>query len=480
MKQVLFASFESLPFVKTGGLADVIYALPKTIDKQKFTVKVVLPLHKNIKEKLVHDMKPIGHIYIRSAYIDEEANILSYVNEGIEYLFIENDTFFYREGIYGYDDDASRFSFFNLAIVEMLINLNYYPDIVHCHDYHTGLFAAICKLKYGYHQEISKIKHVFTIHNLAYQGIYPKEVLFDVLAFNYWDYENGALRYGDGTNFMKIALIFSDTITTVSNTYAKEIQTDLYGEGLQNLISYRKDDLCGVVNGIDTDSFNPKTDSYIYANYSSTAFKRNKYRCKRSLQYELGLKDDPQTFVVGIVSRLTNQKGISMIIAELEHILAMNVQVVVLGTGDKYYESAFKLMEEKYKHQAVYYCGYNEALAHKIYAGIDMLLMPSLFEPCGISQLIAMRYGSLPLVRETGGLKDTVKPYDCFRKTGTGFSFNSLSSFDFKKVFDIAYNLYYNNKEDWHMLIKNAMNLDVSFEKSARDYENIYDWTLKK
>lgn len=480
MQQVLFASFESLPFVKTGGLADVIYALPKAIDKNKFNVKVVMPLHKSIKEKIITSVKSIGHIYVRSGFLDEEANILAYNNEGIDYYFIENDTFFNRDGIYGYDDDASRFAFFNLALIEMLINLDYYPNIIHCHDYHTGMVAAVCKLKYAYHHKIKQIKHVFTIHNLAYQGIYNKDVLFDLFAFNYWDYENGALRYGDGTNFMKVALTFSDTITTVSNTYAKEIQTSLYGEGLENLISYRKEDLCGVVNGIDVDSFNPKTDPYIYANYHLSAFKRNKYRCKRSLQFELGLKDEPKKFVVGIVSRLTNQKGISMIIAELEHILAMDVQIVILGTGDKYYENAFKLMESRYKGQAVYYCGYNEALAHKIYAGLDLLLMPSLFEPCGISQLIAMRYGTLPLVRETGGLKDTVKAYNRFEKTGTGFSFNSLNSYDFKKVFDLAYDTYYHHKDDWHLLMKNAMSLDVSFNQSARDYENIYEWTLNK
>lgn len=480
MKKILFASFESLPFVKTGGLADVIYALPKAISKELYHVRVVLPLHKSIKEKYIQQMKPVGHIHVRSGYIQEEANVLSYFNEGIEYLFIENDTFFYRDGIYGYQDDASRFSFFNLAILEMMIQLDDYPDVIHAHDYHTGLISALAKLRYQDNSQITRIKHVYTIHNLAYQGIFDKQILFDVLGFNYWDYENGSLRYGDATNFMKIGISFADTITTVSNTYAQEIQTPLYGEGLENLIAYRKDDLCGVVNGIDVESFNPKTDPYLFANYSKDAFKRNKHRCKRSLQYDLGLEDKPNTFVVGLVSRLTNQKGISMLIAELEHILAMDVQVVILGTGDRYYENVFKAMEDAYKGKAVYYCGYNEALAHKIYAGIDLLLMPSFFEPCGISQLIAMRYGTLPLVRETGGLKDTVIPYNCFDKSGTGFSFDSLNPYDFKKVFDLAYDLFYNNKADWYQLVKQAMSLDVSFQKSAKDYENIYEWTMNK
>lgn len=480
MKDILFTSFESLPFIKTGGLADVVYALPKAINKKKFNVKVCLPLLKKIKEKYIYDMESIGHIYVNSGQINEEANILKYVNEGIEYLFIENDTFFYRDGVYGYDDDAKRYSFFNIAVIEMMISLNYYPDIIHSHDYHTGLISALCKLRYSSIEKIKKIKHIFTIHNLAYQGVYDKQVLFDYLRFDWYDYESGGLRCNDAANFMKIGITYADCVSTVSNTYANEIQTPDFGERLDSLLRYRKQDLVGIVNGIDTVSFDPEKDEMIYRNYSLKAYKRNKRLCKRSLQYELGLKDDPNCLLVGIVSRLTFQKGMNLVLDELQHILNMNVQLVVLGTGETNYEYAFKMMEENYKHQAVYYCGYNEALAHKIYAGTDLFLMPSKFEPCGISQLIAMRYGSLPLVRETGGLKDTVLPYNAYDKTGRGFSFTNFNSYDFKQVFNLAYDTYYNNKKDWNMLVKNAMEYDVSFKKSAIDYENVYDWMLQK
>lgn len=480
VKDILFVSFESLPFIKTGGLADVVYALPKAINNKKFKVKIVLPLLKKIKDKYIYDLKPVGHIYINTHYIHEEANILSYTNEGIEYLFIENDTFFYRDGVYGYDDDAARFSFFNLAIIEMMFNLNYFPDIIHCHDYHSGVLAALCKLRFNNVPQINKIKHIYTIHNLAFQGIYDKNVLFDLLGFSYLDYANGSLRYNNDTNFMKIALEFSDVITTVSNTYAQEIKTKEYGEGLDSLLRGRSNDLCGVINGIDTLSFNPKNDSNLITNYDLRNFVSGKKKCKKDLQQTLGLNINPDIFVLGIVSRLTNQKGIDLILKELKHILQMDIQLVVLGTGESIYENSFKEMEYNHKGKAVYYCGYNEALAHKIYAGIDMLLMPSQFEPCGISQLISQRYGTLPLVRETGGLKDTVNPFNKYEKTGDGFSFNHYSSYNFKQVLDIAYNLYYQDTQTWRKLIKNAMKKDVSFSSSARDYENIYNWVLNR
>ncbi|MDY6062273.1 MAG: glycogen synthase [Erysipelotrichaceae bacterium] len=475
MKKVLFATFEALPFVKTGGLADVVYALPKYLDQNKFDVRIVLPLFKTIKERYIQQLESIGHIYVRCGYINEEANILTYKYGGVEYLFIENDTYFYRDGIYGYDDDAARFSFYNLAIIEMFKVLNYYPDIVHAHDYHCGVLSALCKLKDNGDDSIRSIKHIFTIHNLAYQGIFDKKVLFELLGFDYCYYADGTLRFNDCTNFMKIGIVCADKITTVSNTYALEIQSPQFGEGLDALLKYRRDDLIGIINGIDTSLFNPESDVYLYANYHSKAFKRNKQKCKRSLQYELGLNDNSEILVVGMVSRLTYQKGINLILDEIHHIMKMNVQVVVLGSGETNYEYAFKNLENQYKGRFVYYCGYNETLAHKIYAGIDMLLMPSLFEPCGISQLIAMRYGSLPLVRETGGLKDTVEPYNMYTKKGRGFSFTNFNSFEFKQIFDMAYDVYYHNHKDWDRMIKNAMNYDVSFKLSAKEYELLYN-----
>ena len=480
MKKVLFVSFESLPFVKTGGLADVVYALPKVLDKKEFEVRVVMPMFKSIKEKYYEGMKYLDHIYVHSGFINEEANVYSYINEGVEYLFIENDTFFYRDGVYGYQDDAARFSFFNVAVIEMMIKLDYYPDICHEHDYHTAILPALCKIRFNAIESIRNIKHILTIHNLAYQGEYDKQVLFDDLAFDYKYYENGDLRFNDSCNFMKIGIIYADFVTTVSKTYAKEIQTPELGNRLDVILRYRSEDLYGIVNGIDTDSFNPANDPSIYKHYSLRNYISGKRENKRSLQYQLGLEDKPDTLLIGMVSRLTFQKGADIFLGAIQELLHRDVQVAILGTGESKHEYSFKMLEAENKGHFVYYCGYNEGLAHQMYAGLDMLVMPSLFEPCGISQLIAMRYGTLPFVRETGGLKDTVIPLNEYTNEGTGFSFGPYTVEDFLKVFNYAYTQYYEYPERWKMLIKNAMRTDVSFEKSAREYEELYRKVLEK
>lgn len=474
MNKVLFVSFESLPFIKTGGLADVVYALPKALDKEQFEVRVVMPMFKTIKEKYYEGMKYLDHIYVHSGYINEEANVYSYINEGIKYLFIENDTFFFRDGVYGYKDDAARFSFFNVAVLEMMIKLDYYPDICHEHDYHTAVLPALCKIRYNAIESIRNIKHIFTIHNLAYQGEYDKQVLFDYLAFDYKYYDNGDLRFNDYCNFMKIGIHFADLVTTVSKTYSKEIQTPEFGNNLDVILRYRNNDLYGIVNGIDTDSFDPKEDKSIYHNYNIKNYLAGKRENKLSLQYQLGLKQDPDVLLIGMVSRLTFQKGADLVLGAMPEILKGNVQVAILGTGESKYEYAFKMLEEGNKGRCVYYCGYNEGLAHQMYAGLDMLMMPSLFEPCGISQLISMRYGTLPFVRETGGLKDTVEPLNEYTMQGTGFSFGPYAVEDFNNVFNYAYTQYYDYPERWNMMIKNAMKQDVSFAKSAREYEDLY------
>ena len=480
MIKVLFVSFESLPFVKTGGLADVVYALPKSLDKNDFEVRVIMPMFKTIKEKYYDGMKYLDHIYVHSGYINEEANVYSYINEGIEYLFIENDTFFNRDGIYGYSDDAARFSFFNVSVLETMIKLDYYPDICHEHDYHAAVLPALCKIRYNAIESIRNIKHILTIHNLAYQGEYDKQVLFDYLAFDYYYYENGDLRFNDYCNFMKIGIIFADYVTTVSKTYAQEIQTPEYSHNMDVVLRYRKDDLYGIVNGIDTDSFDPNTDKEIYHNYNLRNYITGKRKNKESLQYQLGLETKPDTLLVGMVSRLTFQKGADLVLGAIQNILRHDVQVAILGTGESKYEYSFKMLEQENKHRFVYYCGYNEALAHSMYAGLDMLMMPSLFEPCGISQLISMRYGTLPFVRETGGLKDTVEPLNEYTMSGTGFSFSNYSVEDLLNVFEYAYTQYYDYPERWKMMIKNAMRYDVSFDKSAREYEELYRKVLGK
>ena len=469
MTKVLFVSFESLPFVKTGGLADVVYALPKALDSSEFEVRVVMPMFKTIKEEYYEGMKYLDHIYVHSGFINEEANIYSYVNEGVEYLFIENDTYFNRDGVYGYADDAARFSFYNVAVVEMMIKMDYYPDICHEHDYHAAVLPALCKVRYSAIEKIRNIKHILTIHNLAYQGEYDKQVLFD-----YRYYENGDLRFNDYCNFMKIGIVYADFVTTVSKTYAKEIQTPEFGSKLDVILRYRAKDLYGIVNGIDTDSFNPANDKAIDKPYSLRNYISGKKANKIALQKQLGLEEKPDTLLFGMVSRLTFQKGADIFLGAMQNILHQDVQVAVLGTGESKHEYSFKMLENENKGRFVYYCGYNEGLAHRMYAGLDMLAMPSLFEPCGISQLIAMRYGTLPLVRETGGLKDTVIPLNEYENTGNGFSFGPYSVHDFERVFNYAYTQYYEFPDRWKMLVRNAMKTDVSFERSAREYENLY------
>lgn len=473
MKKVLFAAFESLPFIKTGGLADVIYALPKALNKAEFEVRVVMPLFKVIKQKYADSLYYVDNVHINSGAIQADCGIYSIFNEGIEYLLVENDWYFGRDAVYGYDDDVTRFCVFNQAVMEMMIKLNYYPDIIHSHDYHTAVLPALCKIRYNGIDQIARIKHVFTIHNLVYQGIYDKEILFSHLGFDYRYYADGSLRFNDSCNFMKIGLTFADIITTVSNTYAHEIQTPEYGEGLDSILRYRSSDVYGIVNGIDADQFNPATDK-LACNYDFSNYKEGKAKNKEALQRELGLNVDPDAMVIGMVSRLTFQKGADLLAANIDYFLSKHVQVVILGSGEAQFENTFRMMENEYKGRAVFYCGYNEALAHSIYAGLDLLLMPSKFEPCGISQLIAMRYGTLPLVRETGGLKDTVEPYNCYEKSGRGFTFEPYNAYDLGHVFEYAYEQYRLYPDDWDRIIANAMNYDVSFDTSARRYEELY------
>ena len=473
MKNILFVAFEGLPFVKVGGLADVIYALPKAIDK-KYKVRVTLPLFKVIKDKYKNKLKYLNQVTVNSGTIKGKANIYSYTNESIEYFFIENNKYYNRKEVYGYKDDGERYAFFSLAVVEMMIKLNYYPDICHVHDYHTSMVPAICKYKYSDNEKISNIKHVFTIHNLVYQGWYKKSYLKKYFGFDNRSLKDKDLIHKNQCNFMKAGICISDAFTTVSKTYAKEIQTPKIGCGLNNVIKKNKRKLYGIVNGIDTSLFNPAVDKNIKQKYSLANYKKGKKINKLALQKKLHLDVNPNVMLVGMVSRLTFQKGADLLVSSIHKILNMNVQIVILGTGEKKYEEKFKELSKKYNNKFAYYCGYNEALAHEVYAGIDMLLMPSSFEPCGISQLISMEYGTVPLVRETGGLKDTVLPLNKNKLTGTGFTFKDYKAKEFYKTFAYAYKQYYNYPNRWNALIKNGMKNDVSFHKSAKEYEKVY------
>lgn len=469
MKGLLFAAAEGLPYIKSGGLADVIGSLPKYLDKDKYQIAVVLPMYKKIIEK--YNPEKIADFHVQSGIIDKDAQLYKEVKDGTEYYFIRQDDYFYRDGMYGYADDGERFAFYNKAVLEILSYIPFKIDIIHTHDWHTAMIPILAKKEYTdeYH---NSIKHVFTIHNLAFQGNFPRELMncFN-LHSKYWD--NGDLKFDTGMSFMKGALTYADKITTVSNSYAGEILSPEYGERMEGPLSYRRNDLWGIVNGIDVESWNPATDPDIYANYSLKSM-ANKKKCKADIQRRLGLREDPNVLLMGMVSRLTWQKGASLLIEKMSQIMGQDVQLIILGSGDNYIENQLKRIEFDYPHRAVFYCGYDEALSHSIYAGVDLFLMPSLFEPCGISQLISMRYGTLPLVREVGGLRDTVIPYNEYTKQGTGFTFKNFSGDDFIYMIKYAIEVYYYRKDDWKQMMKNAMKEDVSWEKSCLIYDQLY------
>ncbi len=482
MKKVLFCAYESLPFIKTGGLADVAYGLPKSINK--YEVSVVLPLHKLIKDKYYNKLTFIKTIKIDFASSIDEANLYSLVNENVTYYFIDSDKYFNREDVYGYDDDALRFAFFAVAVIEFMIALKKYPNIIHSNDYHTALIPVLCKYKYNDDKHINKIKHVFTIHNLMYQGHFDKR-LVKMLGIDYKYFQDGTIRYNDEFNLLKAGICAADKVTTVSSTYANEILDPFYGQGLEKVLQFHKDKLSGITNGIDYDLFNPRKDKYLYKKYSINSYIKGKAFNKQKLSVDLGFEPPKAGFepnnemLVGIISRMTYQKGFDLLLTSLEQMLKKNIRLVVIGSGESKCEYFFRLLEKEHKDKVRYFCVYDESLAHKVYAACDLMIMPSLFEPCGLSQMIAMRYGTLPLVRETGGLKETVEPYNEYEKTGRGFSFGPYNALDLMIVFNYAYRQYFENPKDYKMLIRNAMSYDSSFDNAAKKYEKLYDEVLK-
>ena len=464
-----------MPYIKTGGLADVIGSLPKILNEKGMDARVVLPLYKRIAEKYRGEFTKLKTIPIHVGVIDTVATIYQSQWENVTYYFIEHAGYFERDGLYGYPDDGERFAFYQKAVLEMLWAIDFFPDIMHCHDWHTGMIAAMCHIQYPDDQRYQQIKHMYTIHNLAFQGNFPADVLTDCLGIDRRYFDDGSMRFHNGISFMKTGIIFSDKITTVSPSYSQEILTAQYGEQMDEVLRFRQSDLYGIVNGIDTKMWDPMTDPALPAHYNAETVLEGKRANKAAVQKELGLRVADDVMMIGIVSRLTWQKGVYLIIEKMADIMGLDVQFVVLGTGETHIENQFKMMEDKYRRRAVYYCGYNDELAHRIYAGCDLFLMPSLFEPCGIGQLIAMHYGSLPLVRETGGLRDTVHPYNQYTKEGNGFSFTAFNSHDMLYTLRCAADAYYLNRADWDQLVQQAMGTDVSWNLSADQYTKLYN-----
>ena len=476
-RSVAFIGSECYPFVKTGGLGDVMYALPKALVKQNCDVKVILPRYKCIPWKYQEKMIYKGSFEMnlcsdgRSFYV----GIMEYVWDGVVYDFIDNEEFFSSGNPYtNLIDDIPKYCYFAKAALAALNYMDWVPDIIHCHDWQAALVPVYLRTLFE-DTKLTSAKTILTIHNLRFQGIY------NIPTIRYWSglpdyvFNKDALKvsYNDA-NMLKGGLTYSNVITTVSHTYAGEIQTDYYGEKLDAHLRYHSGKLRGIVNGIDYDIWNTSTDSRLYANYDITDVLDKKKENKRKLQEELGLEQDDHKFVIGLISRLTDQKGLDLVNAILPQIMDEHTQVVVLGTGDDVYENSFRYYENAYKGNVCSNIMYDETRAHRIYAGADAFLVPSQFEPCGLTQLIAMHYGTIPIVRETGGLKDTVEPYNMFTNTGNGFTFNYYDAGLLLDAINRAKTLYFTNRWCWDEMVQRDMDKDFSWDKSAQQYKDLY------
>ena len=479
MKKVLFVSSESVPFIKTGGLADVVGSLPKYFDKNKYDVRVMLPKYMCMKDEWKDKLSYRLHFYMDLNWRQQYVGLLELQYEGITFYFIDNE--YYFNGSKPYGDiayDIEKFAFFSKAALSALPLLDFRPDIIHCHDWQTGL-VPIYLDNFRYNNEFFRgIKTVITIHNLKFQGIWDKKTVMDITGLPAYYFSPDKLEAYDNANYLKGGLVYADAITTVSNTYAEEIKTPFYGEGLDGLLRARSHDLRGIVNGIDYGEFNPETDKNIVKAYNAVNFRKEKVKNKRALQEELGLRVDDKKMMIGLVSRLTDQKGLDLIAYVMDELCQDDIQFVVLGTGEERYENMFRHFDWKYGDKVSANIYYSDALSHKIYAACDAYLMPSLFEPCGLSQLIALRYGTVPIVRETGGLKDTVQPYNEYESTGTGFSFTNYNAHEMLNTIRYAEHIYYDRKREWNKIVDRAMATDYSWKVSAGKYQEMYDWLI--
>ncbi len=476
--KVLFVASEAYPFIKTGGLGDVAYALPKALRKLGIDARVIIPKYSSIALSFKNCMEGIAAFNVQVGWRNQYCGLEYLTYDEVPYYFVDNEDYFKRPQTYGYYDDGERFSFFSKAVLESIKHMeDFIPDVIHCNDWQCGILPALLKENYSYDKLYSKIKSVFTIHNLQYQGIFPKEILGDLIDLDHKYFNDDALKFYDVVSFMKGGIVFSDAVTTVSDTYAKEIRTPFYGERLDGLLSSKADKLYGIVNGIDYELYNPKTDKKILYNYDVSNIKE-KVENKLALQEKLGFPVCEDVPMIGIVTRLVKQKGLDLIVDRLQELLSLPIQIVLLGNGDGYYEDIFQYYASIYPSRISTNIVFDEKLAQQIYAASDMFLMPSLFEPCGIGQLIALKYGSIPIIRETGGLKDTIIPYNKYTEKGNGFSFSNYSSKELLDAIIRALELY-KDKASWDKLVQNAMLSNNSWENSAENYMDLYNNLIK-
>ena len=476
-RSIAFIGSECYPFVKTGGLGDVMYALPKALIRRNCDVKVILPRYKCIPQQYQDKMVYRGSFYMDLTSDGKQyyVGIMEYVWDGVVYDFIDNEEFFGGDKPYtNLIDDIPKYCYFSKAALAALNYMNWQPNIIHCHDWQAALVPVYLRTFFQ-NTSIGNAKTMITIHNLRFQGIY------NIKTIKYWtnlpDYvfnKDALTQNWLDANMLKGGLTYSNMITTVSNTYAGEIQTSEYGEGLEAHLRYHSGKLRGIVNGIDYDIWDPSKDSDIVANYSIEDAIAKKRENQIALQKELGLEENGDKFVIGLISRLTNQKGLDLVNTCIPQIMDPHTQVVVLGTGDAEYENSFRYYENQYKGQFAGCIQYDEARSHRIYAGCDVLLVPSRFEPCGLTQLIAMHYGTVPIVRETGGLKDTVEPYNMYADWGNGFTFDRYESGLLYDAINRAKTLYFENRYYWDEMVQRDMAKNVSWDNSAKQYKDLY------
>ena len=445
MKKILFVASEGVPFIKTGGLADVVGSLPKELDKEYYDVRVIMPKYSCMKQEMKDKMEYVTHFYMDFHWKSEYVGVLKAEVEGITFYFIDNEGFFTSDKPYTDDPlfEITRFAFFSKAVLSALPTVDFRPDLIHCHDWQTGLVPVYLKERFAGSEFYQGIKSVMTIHNLKFQGKWNVRDVEDITGLSGYYFTPDKLEAYKDANLLKGGLVYADAITTVSPTYAEEIKTQFYGEGLDGLMNARSKDLRGIINGIDYTDFSPDNDKKIPQPYTVENFRKMKVKNKLALQKELGLKVDD-----------------------------------VLGTGEERYENMLRYFDWKYNDKISANIYYSDELSHKIYASSDAFLMPSLFEPCGLSQLMSLRYGTLPIVRETGGLKDTVEPYNEFEGTGTGFTFANYNAHEMMHSIRYAEQVYYDKRLEWNKMVERAMTADFSWKQSAAKYQEMYDWLI--
>jgi len=476
MKKVAYIASECVPFIKTGGLADVVGTLPKKFDRKEYDVRIIIPNYMCLPQKYKDNMKYITHFYMDIGWKQQYVGVMYMEYEGVPVYFIDNEYYFNGFNIYGDTKwDIEKFCFFSKAALSILPGVGFQPDIIHCHDWQAGLVPVYLKTLFAGDPFYSGMKSIMTIHNLQFQGKWDIKTIQEYSGLPDYLFTPDKLEHNKDASMLKGGLVYADKISTVSNTYAGEIQTPYYGEGLDGLLRARWQSLWGIVNGIDYVEYDPDKDPMITAHYNRENFREEKVKNKLALQKRLGLPEDPNAYVIGLVSRLTDQKGLDLVDHIMNDIMTDGTQFVVLGTGDPRYEDMFRYYQGIHPAKLSANIYFSGELSHWIYAGCDSILVPSRFEPCGLTQLMALRYGSLPIVRETGGLKDTVIPYNEYEGSGTGFSFANYDSRELLNTINYSKKVFFDDKEAWYGLIERAMEQDYSWDKSAKIYEEMYE-----